>query len=124
MYGYGLEFFAIIIPIPEERSFVFSALLAQGFLAAALVSGIFSYPLAHIYRKNAVAVALVMSIPVLVLRLPELLNFSRHPYSIAISGYEIIAYSVLMVVGVWQSYNHIEHSLTSQSKEHSARWQF
>lgn len=106
MYGYGLELFSTVIPIPEERSFGFGALLAQGFLAAAVVTRIFSSPLAQIYRKNAVAVALVMSIPVLVLRLPELLKFSRHPYAIAISGYEVIAYAVLLIAGVWRSHNH------------------
>ena len=106
-YGYSLNFFSEIIPIPEERSLVFGALLAHGFLAAAVISILFSYPLALLYRKLAVTVALAMSVPVLVLLLPDLANFNRHPFAIAISAYHVLAYALLLVVGTWLAHNHL-----------------
>ena len=106
-YAFSLEFFSAVIPIPEERSLIFSALIAHGFLAAAVVSGVFSYPIAIFYRKAAVAVALLISVPVSVLLLPELSDFSRHPYTIIISGYHIFAYLVLLVAGVWLAHAHV-----------------
>lgn len=109
-YGYNLEFFGLHIPTPKDRSLVFGALLAQGFLAAAVISILFSYPLALIYRKSAVAVATVMVIPVLVLRLPELSSFDRHPIALAISAYEVFAYAVLLVAGAWLAQGHLARS--------------
>ena len=109
-YGYNVEFFGQLIPIPQDRSLVFGALLAQGFLAAAVISILFSYPLALIYRKSAVAVALVMALPVLVLRLPELSAFDRHPVALAISAYEVFAYAVLLVAGTWLAQRHLARS--------------
>lgn len=109
-YGYNVEFFGQLIPTPQDRSLVFGALLAQGFLAAAVISILFSYPLALIYRKSAVAVALVMALPVLVLRLPELSAFDRHPVALAISAYEVFAYAVLLVAGAWLAQRHLARS--------------
>ena len=109
-YGYNVEFFGQLIPISQDRSLVFGALLAQGFLAAAVISILFSYPLALIYRKSAVAVALVMALPVLVLRLPELSAFDRHPVALAISAYEVFAYAVLLVAGAWLAQRHLARS--------------
>jgi len=110
VYGISMDFFANTIPLPKDKSLIFGTLIAQGFLAAATVSLLFSYPLAFLYRRKAVAVTVAMSIPVLILRLPELLDFSRHPYAIAISGYEVLAYAVLLIVGALLVNNHLSHS--------------
>lgn len=106
-YGYSLEFFATSIPTPTDRSLIFGALIAQGFAAAALVSILFCYPLAFIYRKSAITIALIMVLPVLALRLPELTAFNRHPIALAISVYEVLAYAVLLVAGAWLANSHL-----------------
>lgn len=109
-YGYSINFFAQAIPVGDQKSLVYGTLIAQGFLAAAVVSALFSYPLALLYRKFAVAVAIAMAAPVLVLRLPEIFNFSRHPYASAISSYEVLAYFTLLVAGVWMTRNQLTRS--------------
>lgn len=109
-YGYSLEALGEIIPTPKEGSFVFGILLAQGFLAAAVISILFCYPLALLYRQLAVTVAMVMSLPVLMLRLPELMAFDRHPVAIAISAYEVLTYGVLLVVGAWLAHSRLSSS--------------
>lgn len=106
-YSFGLEFFGSVIPIPEDKSFIFATLLAQGFAVAVLVSILFCYPLAFIYRKFASTAALMMALLVLALRLPELLEFDRHPIALAISAYEVFAYAALLVVGAGLANDHI-----------------
>ena len=106
-YGYSLEFFATSIPIPRESSLIYGALLMQGFAAAAFVSVLFCYPLAFIYRKSGKNIALIMALPVLFTRLPELMMVNRHPISLAISAYEILAYTVLLIVGAWLAHSHL-----------------
>lgn len=109
-YGFSLEFFATTIPTPQDRSLIFGSLLAQGFAAAALVAILFCYPLAFIYRKFAVTAALIMALPVLALRLPELTAFDRHPIALAISVYEVLAYATLLVAGAWLAHGHLMYS--------------
>jgi hypothetical protein len=125
-YAYSLEFFATAIPIPRNKQFVFGALLAQGFAAAALVSVLFCYPLAFIYRKFAITIALIMTLPVLVFRLSELTKFDRSPIAIAISWYEILVYAALLVAGAWLAHRHLIRSNISlgadtQQKNAAAR---
>ena len=119
VYGISIDFFATAIPLPKDKSLIFGALLAQGFLAAATVSLLFSYPIAFLYRRKAVAIAVAMSIPVLVIRLPEILDFSRHPYAIAISGYEVLAYAVLLIIGTLLVNKHLSHSDNSFERARS-----
>lgn len=109
-YGYSLDFFTTAIPTPKDRSLIFGVLLAQGFTAAALVSVLFCYPLAFIYRKSAATTAFVMALPVLALRLPELTAFDRHPIALAISAYEVFAYAVLLVAGAELAHRHLARS--------------
>jgi hypothetical protein len=109
-YAYSLNFFVSVIPIPKDRSLVFGALLAQGFASAALVSILFCYPLAFIYRKFSIIIALVMILPVLVFYLPGLTRPGRNPIAIIISAYEILAYVVLLVAGAWLAHTHLMRS--------------
>ena len=104
-YGFSLEFFATAIPTPQDRPLIFGALLVQGFSAAALVAILFCYPLAFIYRKFATTMVLIM-----VLRLPELIDFNRHPIALTISVYEVLTFVVLLVVGTWLAYSHLMRS--------------
>jgi hypothetical protein len=110
LYANSLEFFAWAIPSSQERSLVYATLLAQGFAAAAVVSAVFSYPLAYVYRKASVAIALVVSAPALVLRLPELFIPTRSSTGIALSIYELGAFVALLVGGAYLARIHLARS--------------
>lgn len=110
LYGYSLEFFASAIPSSRESSFIYTTLLAQGFAAAALLSAVFSYPLAYVYRKGSVAIALIASAPILLLRLPELFIATRSPTAIAVSAYELGIFVTLLVGGAYFAHSHLARS--------------
>lgn len=116
-YAYSLDFFGEFISIPSEKSLVIGVLLAHNFLASAVVSVLFCYPLAFLYGRFAVATALAMSVPVLALRLPELIDFERHPYSVAVSAYDILAYAVLLIVGAWLAHHHLARSIIAVKRD-------
>jgi hypothetical protein len=113
-YGYSLEFFGEVITVPSERPLVYGALLAQGFLAAAMISVLFCYPIALVYRSSAVTAALVVALPVLVLRLPELVAFDRHAFALVISAYEVLSYAALLVIGAWLAHRRTTRNSTAQ----------
>lgn len=99
LYGKAVELAAEFIPIPKERSLIWAALLTQGFVVATTITTIFAYPLAYVYQKKSAAVALLVCLPVLYLRVPELLDTKRNPLALAISYYEVGAFVILLVGG-------------------------
>ncbi len=121
VYGHCMTFISDIFPMPVERglltfgtqmekSLIIGRLLTPGFLSAAVISILFCYPMAFLYKKSSVTVALLMTLPVLFLRMPELTAFDRHPIALAISVYEVLAYALLLVVGTWLAYSHLARS--------------
>ena len=106
-YDYALGFITHVLPRPESRLAIALILLTQGFLAASIVSVIFVYPLAFVYRQASAIVALLMTIPVLYLRLPELMDEHRAPVSSVVSAYEIAAFIVLLVFGTSLAHRHL-----------------
>ena len=106
-YDYALGFITQVLPRPESRLAIALILLTQGFLAASIVSVIFVYPLAFVYRQASAIVALLMTIPVLYLRLPELMDDHRAPVSSVVSAYEIAAFTVLLVFGTSLAHRHL-----------------
>ena len=106
-YDYALGFITQVLPRPESRLAIALILLTQGFLAASIVSVIFVYPLAFLYRQASAVVALLMAIPVFYLRLPELMDEHRAPVSSVVSAYEIAAFTVLLVFGTSLAHRHL-----------------
>ena len=106
-YDYALGFITHVLPRPESRLAIALILLTQGFLAASIVSVIFVYPLAFLYRQASAIVALLMTIPVLYLRLPELMDDHRAPVSSVVSAYEVAAFTVLLVFGTSLAHRHL-----------------
>ena len=106
-YAYGLAFFDSVIPRPQDRSLVFAALLAEGFAAAALVSLVFSYPLAFVYGRPAALAATAVALPVLFLRSSELPSFQQKPFSFLISMYEMFSFALLLIAGAWLAHGHL-----------------
>ena len=101
-YGFSLEALSAILPPTKDRALIISALVAQGFLAASILPLLFSRLLVMVYRQFAAAAALIMTIPVLWIRLSELANSeARSLPSIVLSAYDIGAHAVLLVLGTW-----------------------
>lgn len=106
-YDYALGFITHTLPRPESRVAISLVLLTQGFLAASIVAVVFVYPLAFVYRQASVVVALLMTLPVIYLRLPELMDSNRAPDSSLVSAYEVAAFTVLLVFGTAIAHRHL-----------------
>ena len=78
-----------------------AVLLSQGFLAATLMAAVSSYPLARLYGRRAVVVALLMAVPVLFLALPGLTAPGQAPLAIFLSVWKLLAFVALLVGGTW-----------------------
>lgn len=91
VYGNALDYLSKIIVAPD-RTLIYGALMLQGFVAAVLVSALLCFPLAKVFRQHSPYAALAISLPVLLLRIPEFLAPSRHVFALLISAYEILAY--------------------------------
>jgi hypothetical protein len=106
-YDYALGFMAQVLPRPDSRLAVALVLIAQGFAGASIVAMLFVYPLAFVYRRLSVVIALLMAVPVLMLRLPEVMDTNRAPVSSLVSAYEIAAFAVLLVLGTALAHRHL-----------------
>lgn len=98
VYGNALGYLSETIVAPD-RPLIFGALLLQGFIAALLVSALLCFPLAKVFRQHSPYAALAISLPVLLLRAPEFLDPSRNFFALLISAYEVLAYTLLLVLG-------------------------
>lgn len=98
LYGMALDYLGGVI-VTKDRSLVHGALLVQGFLAAALVSTALCFPLAKLFGRHSPYAAFAIGLPALWLRVPELMDPSRHVLARVMSGYDVFAYACLLVVG-------------------------
>ena len=121
VYSQALKLFEQVITFPGQRSMIYAALLAQGFCAAAVIAVLFCYPLAYVYGRAAVAVAFLATIPVALVRVPELFESTWRPATILMSAYEIAAYTALLVCGTWLAYSRLSRSNYSASGHAEAR---
>ena len=96
-YLFGLSF----PPGALSRELAFGMLMAQGFVAAMVVGGLMSYPLAWLAGRYAVWAAIAATAPVLAFRIPPFFEGTSSAASLAIQTYEIAAYVTLLVVGTW-----------------------
>jgi hypothetical protein len=110
VYGHVIGFVGDAFPRPDSRFYIYLALFAEGFVAACAVALIFVYPLVFIYRHNAGFAALFVTLPVLYFRLPEVLDASRSPISRFVSGWQIGAFCLLLVLGTAVTYRNILRS--------------
>lgn len=106
VYGNALGYLSEII-VATDRPLIYGALLLQGFIAAALVSALLCFPLAIVFRKHSPYAALAISLPVLLLRAQEFLGPSRHVFALLISAYEVLAYTILLVLGAWLAHKQL-----------------
>lgn len=92
---------AQLMPLPAEGGLTLAVQLSQGFLAATLMAAVSSYPLARLYGRRAVVVALLMAVPVLFLALPGLTAPGQAPLAIFLSVWKLLAFVALLVGGTW-----------------------
>jgi hypothetical protein len=92
---------AQLMPLPAGGGLTIAVQLSQGFLAATLMAALCSYPLARLYGRRAVVVALLMSVPVLFAALPGLTAPDSSPLAIFLSVWNLLALVSLLVGGTW-----------------------
>lgn len=92
---------AQLMPLPAGGGLTIAVLMSQGFLAATLMAALCSYPLARLYGHRAVAVALLMGVPVLLVALPDLTAPDSSPLAIFLSVWNLLALVTLLVGGTW-----------------------
>jgi hypothetical protein len=92
---------AQLMPLPAGGGLTIAVLMSQGFLAATLMAALCSYPLARLYGRRAVVVALLMSVPVLLVALPGFTETGRAPLAIFLSVWNLLALVTLLVGGTW-----------------------
>lgn len=107
-YGLAHTYLEIALPASEMEMLVFLARLAQGFLAAVVTAFLFCYPVAYVYRRFAIGVAGLMTVPVFFIYLPDLFDSTRGFYLTLGSGYQLGAYAVLLICGVWLARSQLE----------------
>ncbi len=113
VYTHALAYLSEIIVSPNQ-SLIYGAIILQGFLAATLVSALLSYPLAKVFHRYSCYAALAISLPVVLLRAPEILDLSRHDLALLISAYEVLAYALLLVLGAWLAHKHLSPNTALQ----------
>lgn len=106
MYRKALGYLGDAI-VTIDHSLIYGALMLQGFIAAALVAALLCFPLANVFRQHASYAALIVSLPVLQMRIPELLDSSRHAFSLLISVYEVFTYALLIILGTWSAHKQL-----------------
>jgi hypothetical protein len=84
-----------------DRSFIYGAFLLKEFIVAALIAALFCFPLAKVFRQYSPYAALAVSLPVLLIRVPELATPPYRVPHLIISTYGMIAYVLLLVLGTW-----------------------
>jgi hypothetical protein len=113
VYGNALGYLSEII-VTSDQSLIYGALILQGFLAAAIVSALLCFPLAKVFQKHSTYAAMVISLPALLLRIPEFLDPSRHVFALLVSAYDVLAYALLLVLGAWLAHKQLSPNTALQ----------
>lgn len=92
---------ALLMPLPAEGGLTIAVLMSQGFLAATLMAALCSYPLARLYGRRAVVVALLMSVPALYAALPGLTETGQAPLALFLPVWNLLALVALLAGGSW-----------------------
>ncbi len=106
-YGYLLEYLPVLFPRAQGLSSVVALLLLQGFLAALVVGGVMSYPIAWLAGRYSLWAALAAATPVLVFRVPSLFDTTLYGFTTIIMVYELFAYVTLLVAGTWLAHRRL-----------------
>lgn len=100
-YGKALQLAGWLMPVTPASPLTPAILISQGFLAATLLAALACYPLARLYGRRAVAVAGLMTLPVLAMRVPGSLAPGQHAQAIFLSAWEMLSFVTLLVGGTW-----------------------
>ena len=109
---------AQIIPLSESvgLSRVYGTIFAQEFIAACAIAIVFCYPLAMLYRKFAVGVAVLVGLPVLALicPLPSDYSMARH---LVPAVYRFLSFAVPLILGTWLARAQLLRRAKEQAEE-------
>lgn len=110
VYGLSLKYLEVALPASEMDVLLLIARMAQGFLAAVVLAILFCYPLAYVYRRFAIGVAALMALPGLILHVPDIMDTGRSLYAMLGSGYQLVAYVILLIAGARVARSQLERN--------------
>lgn len=100
-YDRMLALVILLMPIPQGSPLEIAILMSRGFLAATLLAALAARPLGWLYGPRAVPMAALITLPVLVQRMPALLDTGRSTLAIFLSAWEILSFITLLVGATW-----------------------
>lgn len=100
-YDRLLALVILLMPIPQGSPLEIAILMSRGFLAATLMAALAARPLAWLYGPRAMPVAGLMILPVLVQRMPALLDSGPSALTIFLSTWELLTFAALLSGGTW-----------------------
>lgn len=100
LYGLALQLTRILMPTPAEGTLTIAILIGQGFLAATLNAALACYPLARLYGRAAVGVALLITLPVLAISHADPTP-ARHLLATFLHAWELGCFVLLLVGATW-----------------------
>jgi hypothetical protein len=102
VHAESLNAIAQILPLSESvgPTRVYGTIFAHDFIAACAVAIVFCYPLAMLYRKFSVGVAVLVGLPVLALICPHPSDYSMARRLVP-AVYGVLSFAVPLILGTW-----------------------
>jgi hypothetical protein len=109
-FGKVLTVVAHIVRFPAHGVAFYFMHVAQGFCTAAVLAALFCYPVALLYQRSGVIMALAMVVPASYFYLANALSPSVQGAGAVIAFYGLFAYVTLLVFGTWLAHAHLQRA--------------
>lgn len=118
VHAKSLNTIAQILPLSESvgPTRVYGTIFAYDFIAACAVAIVFCYPLAMLYRKFSVGVAVLVGLPVLALIQPYSSDFSTARQLVP-AVYRVLSFAVPLILGTWLARAQLLRRAKEQAEE-------
>lgn len=120
-FGEVFTLVAHILRFPAHGVGLYLMEVAQGFGTAAVLAALFCYPVALLYQRSGVVMALAMVLPTSYVYLANALSPSVPWSAAALAFYDLFAYVTLLVWGTWLARKHLQRSNITLERIRS-RW--
>lgn len=108
--GAVITLVAHILRFPAHGVALYLMEVARGFCTAAILAALFCYPVALLYQRSGVVMALAMVLPTSYIYVAGALSPSVRWTASAVAFYDLFAYATLLVSGTWLAHEHLQRS--------------
>jgi hypothetical protein len=108
--GEVITLLAHLLRFPAHGVALYLMEMARGFCTAAVLSALFCYPVALLYQRSGVVMALAMVLPTSYLYLVNALSPAVPWTASAVAFYDLFAYLTLLVFGTWLAHQQLQRS--------------